>query len=55
MSNGYLDQLAIDKTPACRRAINRMLVEIQKRSEAFNTPVKLKPKGRSENSLMSVG
>jgi hypothetical protein len=38
MDTEYLDQLAhqlrIDKTPACRRAINRMLAEMKKRCEA---------------------
>jgi hypothetical protein len=37
MDTEYLDQLAhqwkIDKTPACRRAINRILEEIRKRCE----------------------
>ena len=38
MNTEYLDQLAhqlrIDKTPACRRAVNRMLAEMKKRCEA---------------------
>jgi len=38
MSNGYLDyqaqQLKVDKTARCRRAINRMLAEMKKRWEA---------------------
>jgi hypothetical protein len=37
MNTQYLDQLAhqlrIDRTPACRRAINRILEEIRKRCE----------------------
>jgi hypothetical protein len=37
MNTQYLDQLAhqlrIDKTPACRRAINRILEEMKKRCE----------------------
>jgi hypothetical protein len=41
----YLDQLAdqlkIDKTPACRRAINRILAEMKTRCEKgeYNTPI----------------
>jgi len=38
MSTEYLDQLAqqlkLNKTAACRRAINRILAEMKKRSEA---------------------
>jgi hypothetical protein len=38
MDTQYLDQLAhqlrIDKSPACRRAINRMFAEMKKRCEA---------------------
>jgi hypothetical protein len=45
MSTEYLDQLArqlkIDKTPACRRAINRILEDLKKRCESgeFATPM----------------
>ena len=41
----YLDQLAdqlkVDKTPACRRAINRILAEMKTRCEKgeYNTPM----------------
>jgi hypothetical protein len=41
----YLDQLAdqlkIDKTPACRRAINRILAEVKTRCEngEYSTPM----------------
>ena len=38
MSADYLDQLArqlkVNKSPACRRAINRILAEMRQRSEA---------------------
>jgi hypothetical protein len=45
MSSDYLDQLAhqlkIDKTPACRRAINRILAEMKTRCEKgkYNSPM----------------
>jgi hypothetical protein len=45
MNTQYLDQLAhqlrIDKTPACRRAINRILAEMKTRCEKgeYNSPM----------------
>ena len=45
MSSDYLDQLAhqlkIDKTPACRRAINRILAEMKAHCEKgeYNSPM----------------
>jgi hypothetical protein len=45
MNTSFLDQLAhqlrIDKTPGCRRAINRILEEMKKRCEdgEYDTPM----------------
>jgi hypothetical protein len=45
MDTAFLDRLAqqlrIDKTPSCRRAINRILDEMKQRYESgkYNTPV----------------
>ena len=42
MDTGFLDQLAhqlkVDKTPACRRAINRILADVKKRCENGEYP-----------------
>jgi hypothetical protein len=49
MDTEYLDQLAhqlkIDKTPACRRAINRILEEVRKRCESgeYSDPTEAEP------------